>query len=158
MSTKSSLAYADEVHFYHELMDPTDGFYLELRGADVSFSAHPGCVTVRIPPHVWHAIREVPVTLDLAEKTDEELLALVESKVDERILEYEKAEGNGRLRAFLNFAGSGVYGPANMPREKQIEHGLEDYTKEREKQREILRRAGEIKRVNREDFGSDESE
>ena len=32
MSTKSTIAYGENFHFYHELMDPEPNVYLELEG------------------------------------------------------------------------------------------------------------------------------
>lgn len=146
MSTKSSLAYADEVHLYEELTDLSGAVYLNLRGEDLDFTASPSGVTVRIPLHVWHAIRQVAVPLDHAEKSDEDLLRMVEEQVDERIREYQAAE-KPNVKAFLSFAGSLLFGETTDPRETQVQTGLDYFKAERKKQQEIIRRAQTIKLV-----------
>jgi len=136
MSTKSSIAYGDNFHLYHEVWDD-DHVYLELE--TTHFEAGYGRVMVPIPIHIWEVIRHLGgAQLDLVEKTDEELLATVVTNVDERIAKYQEAlrEHPDRV-GLISFIGGMVYGSAKQPREEQIESGMEFYRKERQRQQEL---------------------
>ena len=135
MSTKSSIAYGDSFHFYHEVLDD-DHVYLELQ--TTHFEAGYGRVMVPIPIHIWEVIRHLGgAQLDLVEKTDEELLATVVTNVDERIAKYQEALREHPNRAgLIGFIGGLVYGSAKSPRAEQIESGMAFYRKERQRQQE----------------------
>ncbi|MFM1841966.1 MAG: hypothetical protein RLZZ490_702, partial [Cyanobacteriota bacterium] len=79
MSTKSTVAYGPNFHFYQEALD--DNFiYLRLEG--VQFEASYNEVTVPIPVHIWEVIRQYPGTdLSWADKTDEEVAQYVVQQV-----------------------------------------------------------------------------
>ncbi len=136
MSTKCTIAHGDSFHFYREVMDD-DHVYLEMK--DVQFEASHGRVMVPIPIHVWEAIRHLGgAEPDLVERTDEELLKMVEENVDRRIEEYAAAErerprGGGLARV----AGLLVYDTADRPREQQIESGMAYFKKERARQMKL---------------------
>lgn len=137
MSTKSSIAYSDNFHFYNEGFDK-DAVYLELRG--VAFKAYPQCVTVAIPISIWETIRHFSAAeSDLVDKTDNDLREIVTKAVDARICEHKKEleETNGE-RSFSRYVGSDLYGFADKPRAVQIKSGLKHYFKERGRQREII--------------------
>jgi len=136
MSTKATIAHGDQFHFYHEVLDD-DHVYLELK--TTQFEAGYGRVMIPIPIHIWEVIRHLgDARLDLVEKTDEDLLAMVEGDVDTRIAEYQEALRNHPDRAGLfRFAGSMVYGGAEDPREEQVARGMEYYRGERQRQREV---------------------
>lgn len=136
MSTKSTIAHGRGFHFYHEALDE-DGVYLELE--DVEFEAGYRRVMVKIPVDVWEVIRHTaPARLDLVNTSDEELRQTVELQVDERIAEYERAQGDTQREALV-----GLFGRADEPREEQVRQGLEYYTRERERQRQVVARMKE---------------
>jgi len=141
MSTRSSIAYAEDFHFFHDLVDDEEGaVYLQLRGSGLDFSASPDSITIRIPPAVWETIRgKAAVSLDFATKTDEEIQALVETHVDERLAEVA-AETNERAREWQKIAGSLVYGHADDPREEQVRQGVEHYKAKRAQQQAVIER------------------
>src|SRR5579872_1898583 len=78
MSTKSTIAYGDNFHFYHEVFDE-EFVYLTLEG--VEFTAYRNQVTVAIPLAVWEVIRKRAGVeeFSLADKTDEELQKLAQT-------------------------------------------------------------------------------
>lgn len=65
--------------------------------------------------------------------------------MDERLAEYERARGNSRREALISLCGALVFGSADEPREEQIRHGLDYYTRDRERQRQIAARMKEHK-------------
>lgn len=136
MSTKATIAHGDNFHFYHEVLDD-DHVYLEMH--TTQFEAGYGRVMIPIPIHIWEVIRHLGgARLDLVEKTDEELLAMVEGDVDERTAEYQEALREHPDRAGLfRFAGSMVYGGAEEPREEQVAGGMEYFRGERQRQWEV---------------------
>jgi hypothetical protein len=144
VSTKATIAYGRNFHFYHEVLDE-DYVYLELEGA--KFEASYDRVMVPIPVHIWEVIRRYPgVDLEYAEKTDDEIRLYVEREVDERIKRY--AESSARSKGLLSLAGSLVYGAADQPRQKQIDAGIEHFTKLREHQRQIKQAVEELEQAN----------
>lgn len=136
MTVKATLAYGKNFHFYHEALD-NNHVYLDLE--DVSYDAGYRRVMVAIPIDVWEVIRGLGAAkLDLVNTPDDELVRLVEVRVDARIAEYEKAQasdheqtGQIKLDDFVEF------GPIDSTREQQISRGLDYYKMERERQREI---------------------
>jgi hypothetical protein len=141
MSTKSTVAHGRDFHFYHEALDE-DNVYLEME--NVEFEAGYRRVMVRIPIDIWEVIRHTaPARLDLADSSDEELLRMVESQVDERIAEYEQAKGDSQQEALVSLFGALLFGGADGPREEQIRSGVEYYTRERERQRQVVARMKE---------------
>ncbi len=136
MSTKATIAHGDAFHFYHEVLDD-DHVYLRLE--TTNFEAGYGRVMVPIPIHIWETIRHLGAArFELVNHSDEDLQAMVEADVDERIADYQKALREHPDRGGLfRFAGSLVYGCADEPREQQIAHGLEHYRHERQRQREV---------------------
>jgi hypothetical protein len=140
MSTKCTLAYGDDFHFYTDYMD--EGFvHLEVEPKCSCGSFH----NMRIPLHIWETIRKCPgMSFELAELSDDDISAKVTKEVDERIAEFKTAE-NKRNTSLIRFYGSGVFGDAKDSRENQIKSGIEYYTKDREYQRHILNLAKEHK-------------
>lgn len=55
MSTKSSIAYGENFHFYEEVFE-NEGLYLQVNGEDAYYEIYPGSYTVRIPGDVLRAI------------------------------------------------------------------------------------------------------
>ncbi|MGL6338201.1 MAG: hypothetical protein ACRC80_03570 [Waterburya sp.] len=131
MSTKCSIAHGDNFHFYRECFDE-ENVYLQLEG--IEFTASQSEVTVTIPMAVWSIIRNFSVVdLSLADKTDAELRAMVEEKVDQRIEQYLTSD-NEREKAMISLMGSICYGSADLPRNEQIESGMQYYRQTREQQ------------------------
>jgi hypothetical protein len=136
MSTKSTIAHGNNFHFYHEALDDNH-VYLELEGTE--FEAGYQRVMVAIPIYIWETIRHLGVArLDLINHTDEDLLAMIEKNVDERIAEYQEAlRTNPDFSKWIRFSGALLYGGADKPREEQIESGMDYYRRERQRQREV---------------------
>lgn len=134
MSTKATIAYGENFHFYHEVADDYH-VYLQLEGTE--FKASPGRVMVSIPIHIWETIRPLGgAQLELVNHTDEDLLAMVEADVDGRIAWHEEPlRTNPDRVGFASLSGMLVYGGADDPREEQIKSGKEHYRHERERQR-----------------------
>jgi hypothetical protein len=145
MSTKATIAYGPNFHFYHEAFDD-DHVYLELEGTQ--FEAGYNRVMVLIPVHIWEVIRQYSgVDLSFAEKTDEDLQQYVEQEVNDRIKRYQEAQENAK--GLVGLFGSLAYGAADEPREKQIGEGLAHFTKVREHQRQIKEAIVELEGQNR---------
>jgi hypothetical protein len=147
MTVKATLAYGKNFHFYHEALD-NNHVYLELE--DVSYDASYRRVMVAIPIDVWEVIRWLGVArLDLINVPDDELIRLVEDKVDDRVAEHEKARAfdceqteQVKLTDYVEF------GPIDSTREQQISRGLDYYKMERERQREISIRIAQHKIID----------
>jgi hypothetical protein len=147
MSTKCTIAHGRDFHFYRESLDD-DHVYLEMR--TTQFEAGYGQVRVPIPVHIWETIRHLGgARLDLVESTDEQLTRMVEEEVDRRSAEYVAAErergGGGSL---LRIAGSLAYGFADDPRAEQIARGLEYFTAQRRRQREVQAEISALRAAN----------
>jgi hypothetical protein len=142
MSTKATIAHGDTFHFYHEIFDE-DGVYLQLTGAE--FEARSNYVMVRIPIHIWETIRHLGgARLDLVDKTDEELRAWAEERVDEQRRRIEHARATNDVRQ-VTLAEMGLDGGLDTPRDQQVEEELEQYRQERQRQREIKQAIEELK-------------
>jgi hypothetical protein len=146
MSTKFVVAYGQDFEFYKELWDE-DKLYLRLD--TTHYEAGYGRVLVEIPIHIWEVIRRRGhAKFDLADKSDDDLRRMIESKVDERIRRYQDAVAKGEggpFLAVLNF--SATYGPADAPREQQIERGLEHYGERRKRQQQIRACIAELEQM-----------
>ncbi|MGZ4960829.1 MAG: hypothetical protein ACXV7J_16435 [Methylomonas sp.] len=144
MSTKSSIAYGPNFHFYHEAFEQ-DAVYLELDRA--FFDASPDKVTVAIPVVVWEVIRQYGgADLSWATKSDEEIRQWVENEVDERIA---RNLVDSPSLALLRTMGAMTFGPASDAREAQIESGLAYGFEKRDQQRDLLARIDELKAAQR---------
>lgn len=153
MSTKSTIASSDNFHFYHEVFDD-DHVYLRLD--TTHFEAGHGSVMVRIPIHIWETIRHLAgVEFDLVDKEDEDLLAMVESNVDQRLAKYRESLCRTAVRAeFVSLFGFASYGGADAPRESQIRHGMEYFLRERQRQHEMRARIAALQKDNPPSAGS----
>jgi hypothetical protein len=134
MSTKCTLAHSfkPDFHFYNECFDD-ENVYLEV-----------GAQSITIPIEIWEVIRHYGAPrLDLADKTDRELLATVEGEVDARRKMYREASKERSLkrrkakRAWANLFGCLTYGKASDRRPKQVGCGMAVHRKIRERQRAI---------------------
>jgi len=133
MSTKSSIACGENFHLYNECTED-DCVYLKLeKGA--WFETTPGAVTVRIPIAIWEYIRKHPGRdLTLADKSNDEIRAMVEKEVDEQIKDWKESRSskNKLWRSLLASSGAG------KPRQVQLARGLKFRLAERAEQRRIL--------------------
>ena len=136
MSTRVTLAYGRDFQFYRELFDD-EHLCLELE--TTHYEASYGRILVEIPVHIWEVIRRRGrAEFDLANKSDDELRQMVESKVDERIRLYHDAVVKGESGPFLAVRHFSLpYGPADTPRDRQIEMGFEHYVRRRNHQQQI---------------------
>jgi hypothetical protein len=131
MSTKGTIAFGDNFHFYREAGD-NDRVYLELEG--VQFSAGYNRVMVPIPVHVWEVIRQYQgIDLSAADMTDDEIRDRVGKEVDRRIAKWEES-GEGKVSIV---SASFVYGGVDAPREEQIQNGMEYFLDRWRHDREI---------------------
>ena len=138
MSTKATIVYDEDFHFYLEAGDQRH-VYLQLKGAH--FEAGYNRIMVPIPISVWEVIRKHGAAdLSLAGKADAELLALVEAAIENRIAEYERHHRGGE--------GVLLFGPSSTPREQQIARGMERYREMRREQEEIQSEIAEIEAKN----------
>lgn len=147
MTVKATLAYGRNFHFYHEALD-NNHVYLELE--DVSYDASYRRVMVAIPIDVWEVIRGLGVArLDLVNVPDDELIRLVEDKVDARVAEHEKTRVfDGEQTEQVKLTDYVEFGPIDSTREQQISRGLDYYKMERERQREISIRIAQHKIID----------
>jgi hypothetical protein len=137
VSTRATIAHGKNFHFYHEVFDDSH-VYLELEGME--FEAGYQRVMVSIPIHIWETIRHLGAArLDLVNHTDEDLLAMIEAKVDERIAEYQETlRTNPKNSAgWIRLSGALLYGGADESREEQIKNGMDYFLGERQRQREV---------------------
>jgi hypothetical protein len=147
MSTKCTIAHGENFHFYHEVLDD-DHVYLELR--TTHFEADYGRVLISLPIHIWETIRHLGgAQLDLVEKEDEDLLAMVKAEVEERITRHDAiARQHPDRAAFAKILGSLPYGLADTPRAEQIQKGIEYFRRERQRQREVRDRIAALRTAN----------
>ncbi len=140
MSTKCTIAHGENFHFYHEVLDD-EHVYLELK--TTHFEAGYCRVMLPIPIHIWEAIRHLGgAQLDLADKQDDELLAMVENEVDQRIAEYQQGANRARLVSLISLP----YGKADLPRTDQIHQGMDYFRDRRQRQREVSSLIAEIRK------------
>ena len=138
MSTKCSLAYGEDFHFYQDLFDEDIGYTLEITEKCCDHTQK-----ILIPYYIWETIKESAKTdLSLADKTDDDLFKIVENEVDSRLEEYNKSED----KVFRAFFGSAIYGPTTDSKEDQIESGMSYFKTEREKQQKIVKQINDAKR------------
>jgi DNA-binding Lrp family transcriptional regulator len=144
---KTTLAYGRNFHFFQERLE-NNFVYLELEDApyDVGYRR----IMVAIPVDVWEVIRNLgELRLDLVDADDEELMGLVESKVDKRMVEYARVRSSDTEKAeLLRFNDSMAFGAADEEREKQVTRGLEYFRTERERQRGIAARMAQHKVID----------
>ena len=146
MSTKVTVAYGENFHFYQEVFDE-DYIYLELEG--VKFEASYNRIVMPIPIHIWEVIRKYQgIDLSWASRTDESILQYVEEEVDKRIQKFQQAENqkNQRLIALL---GSMPYGSADSSRQQQIEKGIDYFKNLRKHQQEIKQAIEDLEKTNK---------
>jgi hypothetical protein len=147
MSTKCTIAHDASFHFYHEVLDD-DHVYLELR--TTHFGAGYGRVMMPIPIHIWETIRHLGAArMDLVDKEDSELMAMVEAEVDQRIARYQDAMREHPDRAgFVRLLGCLPYGAADTPRADQMQSGMQYLQSQRQQQREVRKRISALRRGN----------
>jgi hypothetical protein len=146
MSTKATVAYGNNFHFYRECFDE-DFMYLELEG--VQFEAGYNRVMVPIPVHIWEIIRKYEgVDLSWASQTDPEILRYVEQEVDKRIDRYQQT-GEEKGKRLIALLGSIPFGSADIDRSEQIESGVSYFKNLREHQQQIKQAIQELEQINK---------
>lgn len=144
MSTKSTIVYGKDFHFYTDFNDDDKGVWLELRGDDIEYSVCKNSVSIRIPMDIWESIRKKSlIDFAFADKTDEVLQKEVEEEVDKRIKEYNEADD--RMKSFVALCGCMLYGDIESPREEQIKNALENKIKRREYIKQIIIKMNDYK-------------
>ena len=146
MSTKSTIKYGDDFHFYNECFED-DKVYLELDKASWDADST-GRITVGIPIAIWEFIKDTPSTeFKYAHMSDSDLEKDVTNYVDERIAKYNSEEDTAK--AWTNFIGCIPYGLASDPRDEQISRGIDYYTCIREKELKTVNKIKSYKRKNK---------
>ena len=131
MSTKSSLAWAEEFHLYTDYREPGKVF---LRLDGTAFEATNQSVTVQMPVALWEFLRTQPAAdFNLADKPDEELRAMAVKEADEAEAHWRKLTPAQRKR-LPGFLGGDV---GNVPRSVRIRRRAKALAEERRQQREL---------------------
>lgn len=137
MSTKSTIKYGENYHFYTEAMDDNN-VYLDLsRDLLLNMTSH--FVTIQIPAEIWEHIKN-SYTFDTskAEFTDKQIEQLVINEVDERIKSYNEKPDC----VFRTLSGSLTYGLPSDPREQQIDAGIKFWKQVRFEQQQLKQKIG----------------
>lgn len=124
MSTKSSIVWGDNVHFYQDLMDEDGNFYLELRN---EFSS----TTLKIPPHIWEAVRVHGVDFDLINLSDNEIKHKAENTIKER---FQDNSIKDTVALWGNY-------------EEQVKYETEYLFNERKRQKDIKEKMKDLKSI-----------
>jgi hypothetical protein len=144
MPPKVTIAYGKSFHFFREAHE-SNYVYLELE--DTPYEVGYRRVMIAIPVDVWETIRGLaPLSFDLVNASDADLIEMVERRVSERAKRYEKARLSSPEEAdLIRFDNSTAFGPADDPNEEQIARGIYHYKTERERQRTIVIRMSQHK-------------
>jgi hypothetical protein len=113
VSTKSTIAYGENFHFYSEALEDDDARYLELIGAE--FRASHWGVTVKIPAAIWEVIRHLGAPdLSLVDLTDDEIRERAEAQANRAIASYSEAIGTTGMESLGRAWGW------DRPRDEQV--------------------------------------
>lgn len=139
MSTKQSIAWADEFHFYRDMFDE-DHVYLDLHPA--SFEASAGRVSVAIPAAIWQTIRGYQFDLSAVGASDAELenksARLIDDQIHRETQHAAQCVGEEcRLKFFYHRDDRGT-------REQRIAEQLGYEIEERDKQEAIAAKVAEF--------------
>ena len=145
MSTKATLFFHwEDFHLYRELYDD-DYVYLNLKDKNLVTIDESG-VTLRIPVEIMETIKHVSTpSLNLAYKSDEEIKAIVEEVVNDRVENYKKDPEN----VFTLMIGSATFGVPSDPIENQISAGMSNYIRFRDLQTRQAEKIKEYKQINK---------
>lgn len=141
MSTKDPLVSHDDFQVYRDYFD--DGFvWLSLR--KVEFEATSSEVRVKIPVAQWEVLRRAPGgDFDMLDVTDDQIVAQVQTAVDERLRDYDVGRRTGGSRVAALF-GALVFGPIEDSRERQIAKGVAHYMELRAQQHRTGKQIAEL--------------
>jgi hypothetical protein len=144
MPPKVTIAYGRDFHFFR---DTQEGNFVYLELEDVPFEVGYRRVMIAIPVDVWGTLHNLaPIELDLINVSDAGLIELVEARVNERMMEYERTRSSSPEKAELIRLNESIkFGPADEKREMQIARGVSFYKSERERQRAITGRMAQHK-------------
>lgn len=144
MSTKSTLTYGENFHFYLDHEDAHTGVWLEIcQPHDTTAAGYAGFITqttVRIPLAIWEHIRQhTAADYTLADHTDPELLAKAEELARKNREQYRQAlatekAAKGKKSPTLNFWRFHGY---HRSLTWQTHHNLEELRQQRDSQREL---------------------
>jgi hypothetical protein len=138
MNHKITLAHGDPFHFYMHESDE-EHVFLELSHAE--FQTFEDLITIRIPMDIWMVMRQVKAPeMHLVESTDQDLIDLANSDVDERLIQHAAATTDQR-RDLIAMFSSALYGEISEPRDDQVQLGIKYLMQLRETQRAILARS-----------------
>jgi hypothetical protein len=142
MSLKRTIALGENFHFYAEALCETEVF-LELRHCDRCGQT----TTTAIPVAIWESIRHATAfRYDYAGLSDEEIKALCQKGVAERMVQINAAIGTPSEQATKQLVGS-RYGDWSDPVEQQVATGVRLIKKFREEERATLVQADSYKVV-----------
>lgn len=133
MSTKSTICYGDNFHFYKDCFDE-ENVYLSLETIN-NISIENGVVTIAIPLEIWQNIRFFDNKFEYANLSDEQINEIVTKAVEKRI------ENKGPISKLF---GCGIFGSFDLPKEEQIKNGIDFYRKQREKEMLIVEKIKNI--------------
>lgn len=128
MSTRCSLAYGDNFHLFTDLMDLDNTVHLTIDCC----GKHEHSIS--IPPEIWNTIIKVgPVDAHLVDVSDEKILKIATTRVDAFRKNTKK---NKNMLSLVGFQ----FGPSPN-RKSQIQHVVDNLTKERARQIEIVNKS-----------------
>jgi len=142
MNPEKVLASGNEFYFYKEPGND-DQICLKLFG-DIDFEVSSKSVMIKVPVAVWEAVRQIAaMKFDLVDKTDAQLLKIVEEEVARNLShrerkKLEKSKNGDRNGNYFTVVRSLVYAASNETHERQIENGLDHYRRKRLFQLETL--------------------
>lgn len=140
MSTKDTLVSHDDFQVYRDYFD--DGFvWMALRR--IEFEATSSEVRVKIPVAQWEVLRRAPGgDFDMLDVTDDQIVAQVQTAVDERLRDHDVGRTTGARVAAL--FGALVFGPIEDSREAQIAKGVAHYMGLRAQQHRTAKQIAEL--------------
>jgi hypothetical protein len=147
MSTKSTIYYGDDFHFYNEVADDYN-VYLQIDKESLNeFHIDENKLQICIPSAIWKIISEHKIEeLVWAGKTDNHIKDYVIKEVDLRINDFKNSSNKKGLSDFLY--GSFTYGYPDELRDIQIKNGINYFSLKREQENKILDKYLEYKKTN----------
>ncbi len=132
MSTRNCIAKGLNFLLYKEGRDKDPNIYLQL--SNTQYSASEDGVLVRIPASVWEFIRHIEAdSFNLLDRTEAEVLAEAERRVDESLREWEEAQVKAKdmspekAERFLAWAEFAAFRVEDRSREAQVKAHLDHF-------------------------------
>ena len=137
--TKINLSSGEGYKVYKQCFD-ADNIYLQLEEVEVlkNDTNH----VVIIPVWMWENIRKVslPIDVDLVVMTEEEIQKKASEEVDIRIRELSLFGGEDNMAKLIKMENYAIFGDVRESKENQIKKAISYYLKQRDKQKNILRK------------------